>query len=53
MMHYDEAARIIAVAMDEDPSVYLQTNEGDPYATLRWLPNYKVPVDCQCFFWEA
>ena len=32
MMHYDEAARIrvIAVAMDEDPSVYLQTNEGDP-----------------------
>jgi hypothetical protein len=42
MMHYDEAARIIAVAMDEYPSVYLQTNEGDPYAELRWLPNYKV-----------
>jgi hypothetical protein len=41
MMNYDEAARIIAVAMDEYPSVYLQTNEGDPYAELRWLPNYK------------
>ena len=45
MMHYDEAARIIAVAA-EDPSVCLRSNEGDPYATLHWLPNYKVPVDC-------
>ena len=46
MMHYDEAGRIIAMAMDEDLSVYLQTDEGDPYAELRWLPNYKVPMDC-------
>ena len=46
MMHYDEAARIITVAMDEDSSVDLLTNKDDPYATLRWLPNYKVPVDC-------
>jgi hypothetical protein len=45
MMHYDEAVRIIAVAMDEDSSVDLQTNEGDPYAALRWLPNYKVPSE--------
>ncbi len=33
---YDEAATSgnIAVAMDDDPSVYLPTNEGDPQGTL-------------------
>ncbi len=48
MMSCDEAATStnIAVAMDDDPSVYLPTNEGDPYATLRSLPNYKVPSEC-------
>jgi hypothetical protein len=47
MMDSDEAARIIAVAMEEGPSEYWQTNEpeGDPYATLRWLPNYMIPSE--------